>query len=326
MRKRIRFAKRDKKAVCFQLVIPTVALLLGLALLKSVHIAAPPSRVLSSAPYNVVNGVRADLPLPVWGPDRNSSSGLMSFTSQRFGGVSPSFVPDLPSYMGFNCNTSLPEALDSWQAPYFQSRQGIGMSWYLLDRKAHEATSAYGAVLVNKAQPQPQSHASAAVPQSADVQLWYEVLQNSTAPHATPVFINMVNDAAYKWVSGNASSSITVRSAPFPYTRRQRDNINNGISFTAVLFIIIAFSFIPASFAVFVVKEREVNAKHQQLISGVSIPAYWCSTFCFDALNYLVPCILSIVLVVLFDISQCVCLAVFVCLFVCMFVSSLAGA
>lgn len=43
------------------------------------------------------------------------------------------------------------------------------------------------------------------------------------------------------------------------------DLINNGLAFTAVLFVIIAFSFIPASFAVFVVKEREVNAKHQQV-------------------------------------------------------------
>jgi len=41
--------------------------------------------------------------------------------------------------------------------------------------------------------------------------------------------------------------------------------INNALAFTAVLFVVIAFSFIPASFAVFVVKEREINAKHQQV-------------------------------------------------------------
>ena len=97
------------------------------------------------------------------------------------------------------------------------------------------------------------------------IQASYWVLQNSTAPHAVPVFINMVNDALYRWINGNASASITVRSAPFPFTNEQKHDISAAISFTAVLFVIIAFSFIPASFAVFVVKEREINAKHQQV-------------------------------------------------------------
>ena len=96
----------------------------------------------------------------------------------------------------------------------------------------------------------------------------YWVLQNSTAPHATPVFINLVNDALLRWTSGDASSSITVRSSPFPFTNYQKHQISAAISFTAVLFVIIAFSFIPASFAVFVVKEREINAKHQQARAG----------------------------------------------------------
>lgn len=37
----------------------------------------------------------------------------------------------------------------------------------------------------------------------------------------------------------------------------------------------IAFCFLPASYVIFVVKEREVKAKHQQIISGVSLSAYW---------------------------------------------------
>ena len=41
-----------------------------------------------------------------------------------------------------------------------------------------------------------------------------------------------------------------------------------------------------------------------QLISGVSIIAYWLSTFVFDVINYMVPCVMSIVLIALFDIEQ----------------------
>jgi len=69
---------------------------------------------------------------------------------------------------------------------------------------------------------------------------------------------------------------------------------------------VVAFSFIPASFAVFIVKEAEVKAKHQQLISGVSMPAYWLATYCWDIINYCVPCFIAVVLVVAFDVSELV--------------------
>ena len=41
----------------------------------------------------------------------------------------------------------------------------------------------------------------------------------------------------------------------------------------------LAIPYVPAAFATFIVREREVKAKHQQLVSGVSIPAYWMSAW-----------------------------------------------
>jgi hypothetical protein len=34
------------------------------------------------------------------------------------------------------------------------------------------------------------------------------------------------------------------------------------------------------------VREKETRSKPQQMISGVSIPAYWISTFLWDNLSY----------------------------------------
>jgi ATP-binding cassette subfamily A (ABC1) protein 3 len=88
-----------------------------------------------------------------------------------------------------------------------------------------------------------------------------------------------------------------------------------------------AFSFIPASYAITIVKEREISAKHQQLISGtsghvcppcgsgscvyrfataagVSIPSYWLSTYAWDAASYIVPCTLSIVMCSAFGMTD----------------------
>lgn len=48
---------------------------------------------------------------------------------------------------------------------------------------------------------------------------------------------------------------------------------------TALSFLLLGLAMMPAAFAMNVVREREVKAKSQQLLSGVSLPAYWISTF-----------------------------------------------
>jgi ATP-binding cassette subfamily A (ABC1) protein 3 len=50
----------------------------------------------------------------------------------------------------------------------------------------------------------------------------------------------------------------------------------------------LAIGFIPASVIVFIVKERESKVKHQQLVSGVSLVAYWLSNYVVDYLKYVV--------------------------------------
>ena len=51
------------------------------------------------------------------------------------------------------------------------------------------------------------------------------------------------------------------------------------------IFIIIAMSFVPASFAVFLVHERKIKAKHLQFISGVHPLTYWISNYFWDMVS-----------------------------------------
>ena len=51
------------------------------------------------------------------------------------------------------------------------------------------------------------------------------------------------------------------------------------------IFIIIAMSFVPASFAVFLVHERKIKAKHLQFISGVHPVTYWVSNYFWDVVS-----------------------------------------
>ncbi len=43
--------------------------------------------------------------------------------------------------------------------------------------------------------------------------------------------------------------------------------------------------------------------KHQQLISGLNIPAYWLSTFVFDYLTYLCVVVMALILLKLFNMN-----------------------
>jgi ATP-binding cassette subfamily A (ABC1) protein 3 len=51
------------------------------------------------------------------------------------------------------------------------------------------------------------------------------------------------------------------------------------------------------------VKERENNLKHQQLISGVSLVAYWLSNGAMDIFKSLIPCGIAIAMIYAFDVA-----------------------
>ena len=55
------------------------------------------------------------------------------------------------------------------------------------------------------------------------------------------------------------------------------------------VFIIIAMSFVPANFVVFLVYERALLIKHLQFMAGLHPVTYWLANYTWDVLNYLFP-------------------------------------
>ena len=103
--------------------------------------------------------------------------------------------------------------------------------------------------------------------------------------------------------TGTERVTITPVNKPLPKTFREL-RINNTISgfFGAVIFSI-ALSFKFASIVAFIVKEREDKSKHQQIVSGLSLPAYWLGNFVFDYLLYVVLAVFSIVMILALDVE-----------------------
>ena len=61
---------------------------------------------------------------------------------------------------------------------------------------------------------------------------------------------------------------------------------------------------IPASIISFVVKEKQIAMKHQQLVSGVSLRAYWVSHFLTDFVRNLVPSFWSVAMIQAFGVAS----------------------
>lgn len=58
--------------------------------------------------------------------------------------------------------------------------------------------------------------------------------------------------------------------------------------------VAVGVALIPTVMMSFILKEREGQLKHMQLVSGMSLPAYWISNFVSDILKTYIPLLLII--------------------------------
>jgi ATP-binding cassette subfamily A (ABC1) protein 3 len=65
----------------------------------------------------------------------------------------------------------------------------------------------------------------------------------------------------------------------------------------------IGFAIVPAVAVAFILNEREKNLKHIQLISGMSLTAYWVSNLLFDIFRGLIPSAIVIGFSYAFDLK-----------------------
>jgi ATP-binding cassette subfamily A (ABC1) protein 3 len=62
-------------------------------------------------------------------------------------------------------------------------------------------------------------------------------------------------------------------------------------------------AFLVGTFVIFIVNERAVKAKHAQFVSGVGVTNFWVSTFIWDAISFIVPSVLIVIVVEAFQVT-----------------------
>ncbi|XP_019232032.1 PREDICTED: ABC transporter A family member 1 [Nicotiana attenuata] len=281
--KRAKSAQRDRKTIVFQLLIPAFFLLLGLLFLKlKPHPDQQPVFFTTSYFNPLLSGGGGGGPIPfeLTSPiAKEVSDHVHGGWIQKYRETTYRF-PDSAKAM----NDAI-EAAGSTLGPVL-----LSMSEYLMSSFNESYQSRYGAIVMDN--------------QTGDGSLGYTVLHNSSCQHSAPTFINLMNSAILRLATHNENMTILTRNHPLPQTASQHQQHHDMDAFSAAVVINIAFSFIPASFAVAIVKEREVKAKHQQLISGVSILSYWASTYIWDFISFLFPSSFALVLFWIFGLEQ----------------------
>jgi hypothetical protein len=139
------------------------------------------------------------------------------------------------------------------------------------------------------------------------------VMHNTTFFHCLPVLLAEVAQArwnANRWRFGNASEAPTsqvvyqLHNHPLPLTTTDSLRTKTYLTLFAALFILIPFCYLPASFVLFVVKERSVKSKHLQFVSGLNPNVYWLATYAWDMINYFFVALSVIVVMLAFSNEQ----------------------
>lgn len=130
-----------------------------------------------------------------------------------------------------------------------------------------------------------------------------DVYFNTTAPFGPFVGINLFNNNLLKRLSNNPDSYIKMGLHPLIQTAKIQIYEKAVGGLLLVLFLSLGYAFIPASLITSLVKERQNDSKHQQIVSGGSIWLYWLVNFTIDFLKYLVIMAFTLVTIKLANIE-----------------------
>lgn len=122
--------------------------------------------------------------------------------------------------------------------------------------------------------------------------------------YAALVSLNTISQSAINIIA-SSNISITPILDPLPFTKHQIATYENpATSFLVAIIFSIALSYKYGSSIYQVVKERESNCKHLQIISGMGLAPFWIGNFLFDFTCFLLFTIFSLSMCKAFDLSQ----------------------
>jgi len=131
------------------------------------------------------------------------------------------------------------------------------------------------------------------------------VFVNATSQQTVPYFHQYMYDSIFTNVNKDLDKTIQleVTTAPFPIFYVFESRVASGQAIDFAVLVSIALALIPCVIISFIIKEREQQLKHMQVISGVSLPAYWISNTISDIVKTYVPIFIIIIFTFIFNLK-----------------------
>ena len=120
-----------------------------------------------------------------------------------------------------------------------------------------------------------------------DVQIYkVTILPDILLMHTAPIYLDYIYKNIIRYAAEKPNLEIEVINEPLPYTFLEKKDSKERNSTILLIFISICFTLIPANFVTIIIREKENNSKHLQIISGISLMSYWVNNFIFELVKY----------------------------------------
>uniref|UniRef100_A0A8B9J0E8 ATP binding cassette subfamily A member 3 n=1 Tax=Amazona collaria TaxID=241587 RepID=A0A8B9J0E8_9PSIT len=130
-------------------------------------------------------------------------------------------------------------------------------------------------------------------------------LFNNQAYHSPATALMLADNAVFRVLAGpNASITVTNYPQPRNITEKAKDQLMEGqTGFAIAINLLYGMASLASTFALLLVSERAIKAKHVQFVSGVYVVNFWLSALLWDIINFLIPCALMLVIFQAFDVQ-----------------------
>ncbi|CAG9325453.1 unnamed protein product [Blepharisma stoltei] len=136
---------------------------------------------------------------------------------------------------------------------------------------------------------------------STDNQYEPVVFHNQSAFQSVPTYYQLMSNTILQTL--NPDIEVVVYNAPFDWTKSVLENASVGDGVISCLIFGLAFAFVPAGIASYIVRERETSVKHQHMITGISLWAYWISNYLCDIVKYAAVYLVTLLFIWIFQVD-----------------------
>ncbi|OXB63100.1 UNVERIFIED_CONTAM: hypothetical protein H355_009213, partial [Colinus virginianus] len=150
-----------------------------------------------------------------------------------------------------------------------------------------------------------EHYIAAASFEGADNHTVVTALFNNQAYHSPATALALADNVVFRVLMGpNASITVTNYPQPRNITEKAKDQLMEGqTGFAIAINLLYGMASLASTFALLLVSERAIKAKHVQFVSGVYVVNFWLSALLWDIINFLIPCALMLVIFQAFDVQ-----------------------